>query len=116
MSERDNNIFRFILRERYLTLTAVGSVFVMMFLGSFKVDVIDPLFYFIFSEENFDFMNITIRDGEKMPRMERHIELRFGNFFREFVIILVIFATLYALSKFTNFPDIPLGNPGVAVV
>ena len=112
----DESIFRFILRENYLSITAIGSIFVMLFLGSLKSDIIDPLFHFILSEENFDFMNVTIREGDKPPPFQRPIEIRVGNFFREFVIILVVFATLYALKKLTNFPDISTGNPGVAVV
>jgi large-conductance mechanosensitive channel len=112
----DESIFRFILRERFLTLTVIGSIFTFAFINSLKSDIIDPLLQFMLSEENFGFMDITIREGEKMPPIQRQIELRFGNFFREFVTWLLIITTLYVLYKFTGFPDQITGNPGVAVV
>ena len=116
MVEKDNNIFRFILRERYITLTVIGSIFTFAFVNSLKADIIDPLLQFMLTEENFGFMDITIREGEKMPQIQRQIELKFGNFFREFVTWLLIITTLYVLYKFTGFPDQITGNPGVAIV
>ena len=114
--KHDDTIFRFILRERFLTLTVIGSIFTFAFIQSLKGDIIDPLLQFILSEENFGFMDVTIREGEKMPRFQRQIELRFGNFFREFVTWLLIMLTLFALYKFTSFPDQIQGNPGFAVL
>lgn len=116
MTEKDSNIFRFILRERFITLTVIGSIFTFAFVNSLKSDIIDPLLQFMFTEENFGFMDITIREGEKMPPIQRQIELRFGNFFREFTLWIIIMLTLFALYKFTSFPDQITGNPGVAVV
>lgn len=112
----DETIFRFILRERFLTLTVIGSIFTFAFVGSLKADIIDPLLHFVLSEDNFDYMNITIRDGEKPPRINRAIEIRFGKFFREFITWMFIIAVLYSMYKFTTFPDQLSGNPGVAVV
>jgi len=114
--KKDENIFRFILRERFMTLTVIGSIFTFAFINSLKADIIDPLLQFILSEENFGFMDITIREGEKMPPIQRQIELKFGDFFREFVTWLFIITTLYVLYRFTGFPDQITGNPGVAVV
>lgn len=116
MSKPDQSIFRFILRERFLTLTVIGSIFTFSFIGSLKADIIDPLLQFMLSENDFDFMDITIRDGDKPPRLNRAIEMRFGRFFREFVTWLFIVAVLYILYKFTDFPDQIEGNPGVAVM
>jgi len=112
----DESIFRFILRERFITLTVIGSIFTFAFINSLKSDIIDPLFQFMLTEENFGFMDITIREGEKMPQIQRQIEMRFGNFFREICIWLLMITVLYVLYKFTSFPDQISGNPGVAVV
>ena len=112
----DESIFKFILRERYITLTVIGSIFTFAFINSLKADIIDPLMQFTLSEENFGFMNITIREGEKMPHIQRQIEIRFGNFFRELCVWLLMITVLYVLYNFTNFPDQINGNPGVAVV
>jgi len=116
MTDKDNNIFRFILRERYITITVIGSIFTFAFINSLKSDIIDPILQFALSEENFGFMDVTIRSGEKMPPVQRQLEIRFGNFFREFCTWLLIITTLYVLYKFTNFPDHLTGNPGVAIV
>ncbi len=117
MSERDNNIFKFILREKYLTLTALGSIFTFAFISSLKEDIIDPIMYFILSPQNFDFMNITIREGEKFEIPERQLELKFGHFFRAFITWLLLITTLFVLYKFTPFPDIVTGNStGAAIV
>jgi large-conductance mechanosensitive channel len=94
----------------------IGSIFTFAFIGSLKGDIIDPLLQFILSEENFGFMDITIREGEKMPPIQKQIEIRFGNFFREFVTWLLVMLMLYALYKFTSFPDQLQGNPGFAVL
>lgn len=115
IADKDSNIFRFILRERYLTITVIGSIFTFAFINSLKGDIIDPLLHFMLTEENFGFMDITIREGEKMPPIQRQLELRFGNFFREFVLWLLIMTVLFCLYKFTAFPD-QRGNPGVAVM
>jgi large-conductance mechanosensitive channel len=115
--EKDNNIFRFMIREKWFTLTALGSIFTFAFISSLKEDIIDPLMYFMLSPENFDYMNITIREGEKFIIPERHIELKFGNFFRSFITWLLLMAFLFALYKFTSFPDLIGGNnTGAAIV
>lgn len=116
MNDKDNNIFRFILRERYLTITVIGSIFTFAFINSLKADIIDPLLQFMLSEDNFGFMDITIREGEKMPIVKRQLEIRFGNFFRELCVWLLMITVLYVLYKSTNFPDQINGNPGVAAM
>jgi len=68
------------------------------------------LILFMLPQQNFDFMNITIREGEKMEMPERHLELRFGHFFRSFVTWLLMITVLYVLYKFTSFPDNINGN------
>ncbi len=117
MAQRDNNIFRFMLREKYITITAIGSIFTFAFISSLKEDIIDPLMFFIFSPQNFDFMNITIREGEKFEIPEKHIELKFGHFFRSFITWLLLMTFLFVLYTCTSFPDIITGNnTGAAIV
>jgi large-conductance mechanosensitive channel len=116
----EQTVLKFILRERFITLTAIGSIFTFAFISSLKVDIIDPVLDFMLPEENFGFMDITIRDGEKMIMPPRKLEIKFGNFFRQFVTWLLVISTLFVIYKFTDFPDIKGGNstgqaiPGVA--
>jgi large-conductance mechanosensitive channel len=71
VSVKDGSIFRFILREKFLTLTVIGSIFTFAFISSLKGDILDPLLHFLLSEENFGFMDITIREGEKIKMPQR---------------------------------------------
>jgi large-conductance mechanosensitive channel len=99
------SIYKFILKEKLLTLTLIGSIFTFAFVGSLKCDIIDPLLQFVLSEEYFGFMDITIREGDKPPKPRKNIELKFGNFFREFITWIIIVITLFTLYKYTSFPD-----------
>jgi hypothetical protein len=67
-------------------------------------------------EEFFGFMDIKLRDGEKPYMPPRQVEIRMGNFFREFVTWIFLISVQYILAKYTRFPDEPRGNPGVAIV
>lgn len=115
--DRYKNVLTFTLSERFITLTVIGSIFTFAFISSIKGDIIDPLLHFAMPEENFSFMNVTIRDGEPVPMPNpKQLNVRFGNSFRELVIWLTVLATLFLLAKYTRFPDNPKGNPGVAVI
>jgi len=106
----NDNIIKFILSQKFITLTVIGSIFTFAFISSLKRDMIDPLLDFLLPEENFGFMDITIRDGMKINTPPKQIELRVGNFFKEFITWILAACTLYALSVFTNFPITPDGN------
>ncbi len=116
MSDRTNNMFNFVLSERFITLTVIGSIFTFTFISSMKGDLLDPLLHFILPEEFFGFMNIVIRDGETMNMPPRKLELKFGNFFRELTTWLIAISSLYFLAKYTRFPDTPGGNYAGAAV
>lgn len=108
--EKDSSIFKFLLSEKFITLTSLGSIFTFAFISSFKGDIIDPVIDFILPTQNFDFMNVTIREGEKVVFPERQIEVRVGRFFVAFITWLLLMFILYGLWKFTSFPDTSLGN------
>ena len=115
--DRYKNVLSFLLSERFITLTVIGSVFTFSFIASLKADIVDPLLHFVLPEENFGFMDVTIRDGEAVPLpTPRRLDLRLGNFFREFVTWIFAISVLYLLAKYTRFPDDPMGNPGVAIM
>ena len=116
-TERTKSIMSFILSERFISLTVIGSIFTFAFIASLKGDIIDPLLHFALPEENFGFMDITIRDGEKLVMPPRRIEIRLGNFFREFITWIFAVSILYMLAVFTRFPDTPGGNcTGAAIM
>ncbi len=111
----NENIVGFLNKEGFLTLTVLGSIFTFAFVSSLKGDIVDPLLHMIMPEDFFGYMNITLREGDKPPPIIRNVELRIGNFFREFVTWLFVVAVLYLLAKFTRFPDNPKGTGGVAI-
>ena len=62
-------------------------------------------------------MDITIRDGEAIPMPNpMRLDLKLGNFFRQFITWIFAIVVLYLLAKYTRFPDNPKGNPGVAIM
>ena len=110
MTERYSNIINFVLSEKYINLTVLGSIFTFAFIASLKGDIVDPLLHFIFPEEFFGFMNINIREGEKIPMPPRNLDIKLGNFFREMITWILVISVLYFLAKYTRFPDLPQGN------
>jgi large-conductance mechanosensitive channel len=115
-SKSTENIFNFILSQKLVTLTVLGSIFTFAFVSSLKNDLIDPLLHVVLPEEFFGFMDIVLREGEKPIMPPRQVEVRMGNFFREFLTWMFLVSALYILGKYTDFPNEPRGNPGVAVV
>lgn len=115
--DRYKNVLSFILSERLLTITVLGSIFTFQFIASLKSFIIDPVLNFILPEENFDFMNLVIRDGIEIPRAEpQKLIVDFGSFFKEFIKWVVMITILFLLAKYTRFPDDIGGNPGVAIM
>ncbi len=110
MTEKQNSIINFVLSEKYINITVLGSIFTFAFIASLKGDIIDPLLHFILPEEFFGFMNVNIREGEKMPTYPKNLDVKIGNFFREMITWLIVISILYFLAKYTRFPDLPQGN------
>jgi large-conductance mechanosensitive channel len=113
---RTSTIFNFILSEKFITLTVLGSIFTFSFISSLKNDVIDPLLHIILPEELFEFMNIVLREGEKPPIIPRQVEIRMGNFFKEFITWMFLMSILFILANYTKFPDHIEGNKSGAAI
>lgn len=110
------NVLSFILSERLITITVIGSIVTFQFVGTFKTDIVDPLLEFMLPEENFGFMNITIRDGIEMNTPSpKKLKMKFGNFFKEFIKWIFVITILFLLAKYSRFPDDGF-NPGVAIM
>ena len=115
--DRYKSVLSFILSERLLTITVLGSIFTFQFIASIKMYIIAPLLDFVLPEENFSFMNLTIRDGVSFPKAEpKKLVIDFGSFFKEFVIWVFMITILFLLAKYTRFPDELAGNPGVSIM
>lgn len=108
--EKYKNIMEFLLVEKFMTITVIGSVFTFALINSLKSTIVEPLFEFLFSEEVFGFMDVTIRPGEsvQIPSPKR-IDLRIGEFFKQFLIWFTVISCLFLLTR-TKFPDHMNGN------
>lgn len=115
-TQRTKDVVNFVLSEKFISLTVLGSIFTFAFVSSLKNDIIDPLLHIIFPEEFFCFMDIVLREGEKMPRPPRQIEVKMGNFFREFVTWIILMSGLFILAKYTRFPDHLEGNSSASAI
>ena len=111
-----SNVIRFILSENLLTISVIGSVITFQFLSTFKLTLIDPLLNFALPHDKFNFMNITLKDGDEPPIADNKISLDFGLFFKEFVSWTLMIVLLFILAKYTRFPDTPGGNVSGAAI
>lgn len=107
---RYKNILSFILSERLLTITVIGSIFTFQFISAFKATIIDPLLDFILPQESFGFLNVKLRDGVEYPQEPRKLTLDFGSFFKALITYIFVITILFLLAKYTRFPDQVEGN------
>lgn len=108
--KRTKNIISFILSERLLTITVIGSVFTFQFISSIKMYIIDPMFDFLCADDNFNFISITLRDGAAIPKFDKKITMEFGLLFKEFIKWIFTMLLLFLCAKYTRFPDHLEGN------
>lgn len=114
--DKYRNVVRFILSERWLTITVIGSIFTFQFISTIKRDIIDPLLDFSLPDSKFGFMNIVIKDGVVAANPDRQLSLDIGDLLREFIKYIVVIIILYLLAKFTEYPDEPRGNTSGAAI
>lgn len=117
MEEKYTNVIRYLLSEKWLTITVIGSVFTFQFISAFKTFIIDPILDYLLPHEKFKFMDITIRDGEEIMPKNGKVTMGFGSYTVEFIKWGVMMVSLYLLAKYTNFPELPNGNfTGAAIM
>ena len=106
-----NSLLNFILAERILSITVICSIITFQFISTFKVNIADPLLDFVLSDDKFNFLNITIRDGQEIPKIEnKKLVLDFGQVFKEFVKWIFVLSILFMLAKYVRIQDNPQGN------
>lgn len=105
-----DNVIRYILSEKWLTITVIGSVFTFQFISAFKTFILDPLLDITLPYEKFKFMDVKLKDGEEIPTRQMAVKISFGSYFIEFVKWGVLMVILYLLAKYTTFPETEKGN------
>lgn len=115
--DRYKNLLSFILSERFLTISVLGSIFTFQFISALKMYIIDPLLDFVIPPESFSFLNITLRDGIPMTSPEpRRLSIDFGNFFKALITYIFVIGILFMLAKYTRFPDGAGNVSGAAIM
>jgi large-conductance mechanosensitive channel len=115
----------FISKEKWITVTAIGSIFTFAMVNKFRETIFDPLIVYIIPPESFDFMKIELPDILPSPNVnmantgsenENSYTINFGAFFRETIIWIFMILLLYILSVYLQFPSIKGGSTGAAII
>jgi hypothetical protein len=115
----------FISRERWITVTAIGSIFTFSMVNKFRETIFDPLLVQLLPPESFEFMKVDIHDLYPSPNVnipntgtenKGSYTLNFGGFLRETLIWIFMIMILYILSTFFRFPDIRSGSTGAGIM
>jgi large-conductance mechanosensitive channel len=115
----------FISKEKWITVTAIGSIFTFAMVNKFRETIFDPLIVYIIPPESFDFMKIELPDILPSPNVnmantgsenENSYTINFGAFFRETIIWIFMILILYILSVYLQFPSIKGGSTGAAII
>lgn len=113
---KHSSLIRLILAEKWLTITVIGSVITFQFISTFKTNIVDPLLEYLFPDEKFRFMDITIKDGVEIEPPNPKLTVKFGEMVKEAIKWIVVIFILYMISKFTEFPDTRGGNKTGAAI
>lgn len=115
----------FISKEKWITVTAIGSIFTFAMVNKFRETIFDPLIVYIIPPESFDFMKIELPDIGPSPNVNvansgrentNSYTLNFGAFFRETIIWIFMILILYILALYLRFPSIKGGSTGAAIL
>lgn len=109
----------YIYREKWLTLSSIGSIFTFGLVGSFRSNIFDRIMGYILPVESFEYMKVKLPDIGPNPQTStihpfnpsevitsvNPSEINFGEFVRESIIWIFMTLFLYILATFIRFPD-----------
>jgi len=118
----------FISKEKYITLTVIGSIFTFSMITKFRENVFDPLLVYVLPPESFDFMKIELPDegpspnvfttgifGEQAENRSSYI-INFGPWIRESLVWIFMILILYLMKVLLNWPTIKGGTGGAMIL
>jgi len=121
----------FIYKEKWITLSSVGSIFTFALVANFRANVFDKLMGYILPPESFEYMKVKLPDIGSSPPIHSMSSynpiatdvtgnpnvIDFGSFVRESIIWIFMILLMYILYILFNFPNIPEGNyTGAAIM
>lgn len=128
MSSNPIDPIDFISKEKFITLTVIGSIFTYSMISKFRENVFDPLLVYVLPPESFDFMKIDLPDEGPHPNVyisgiygstENHSSytINFGPWVRETLVWMFMILLLYMMKTFLNWPTMAGGNSvGAAIL
>ncbi len=118
-SQEYDNVIKFLITEKFLTISVLGSIITFQFVSTFKTSIIDPLLDFVLPADKFNFMNIILREADTSILDRGQLSLNIGIFFKEFIKWMVALVLIFLLAKYTRFPrlqGVQTGNYSGAAV
>jgi large-conductance mechanosensitive channel len=117
----------FISKEKFITLTVIGSIFTYSMITKFRENVFDPLLVYVLPPESFDFMKFELPDDGPSPNiMSTNLDgtyentdsytINFGPWVRETFVWLFMILILYLMRVFLNWQTTSGGNSTGAAV
>lgn len=98
------NVIKFLIHEKFLTIAVLGSVITFQFVSTFKTSIIDPLLDFVLPADKFNFMNIVLREADTSVLQRMELSLGIGTFFKEFIKWMIGLVLIFLLAKYSKFP------------
>ena len=115
----------FILKEKWVTVTTIGSIFTYAMVNRFRETIFDPMLVYVLPPESFEFMKIELPDIGESPNVPNptgngentnSYVINFGSFFRESLIWIFMILILYILAIYIRFPRTKGGSTGAAIM
>ena len=86
--------FDFIQDQKWITLTAIGSVFTFTFINKIKEYILFPTLNYVVLKKAFEKLSIVLEDNEK-----EDTTLHIGKLIRELILWAFIITFIYFVAK-----------------
>jgi len=109
------NPFQLILKEKWVTVSVIGSIFTFTFIDSFRKGILNPIIDVILPDRVFSHLNIkvNIKPGISIENLEEEnfIEFKFGDFIKQFILWIIIIAVLWLIACSVRWNPTVIGTP-----
>ena len=106
------NPFQLILKEKWITVSVIGSIFTFTFLDSFRKGILNPIIDVILPDRVFGHLNIKVDIKPGISTEEGDsIEFKFGDFIKQFILWIIIIAVLWLIACSVRWNPVVVGTP-----
>ena len=97
--------FDFIQDQKWVTLTAIGSVFTFTFINKIKEYILFPTLNYVVPKKAFEKLSVVLEDNEK-----EDTTLHIGKLIRELILWAFIITFIYFVAKKSKWPILRKGQ------